>query len=147
MCLSPTQSINTSMPMLQLQPHHVQTSFVIRVEDGQIVGNGGFARLHPDLENYIADAGIEDFRVYVVTGGNFRTPFEVDLCQPLPPIQGVIKTIEIALSPSLNLADGFYFLSRPSDAGPWMDAYVGSDRTVYIDVENDLDASKLTLYL
>ena len=135
------------MPLLSLKSHHIQTCFLVRVRDHRIVGHGGFQRLHPALQEYLENSGIEDCRIFVVSGGSYSVPFEVEVNQSIPPIRGVIDANDTTLSPPLTLEEGYYVLAAQPDLEPWVDAYIGSDRTVHIEVESDLDASKLMLYL
>ena len=133
--------------MLPLKPHHMQKAFLVRIMNHEIAGYGGFQRLQPALQTYLEDSGIEEFRIFVVSGGKYSVPFEVEANQPLPSIKGMISADTTTLLPPLNLANGYYYLVSPPDLEPWVDAKMGSDRTVYIDVESDLDAAKLMLFL
>ena len=135
------------MPLLPLKSHHIQTAFLVRIRDHRIVGHGGFQRLQPEFRDYLENSGVEEFRIFVVSGGSYSTPFEVEVDQSMPPIVDVIRADDTTLSPPLNLADGYYYLVSPPDLKPWVNAYVGSDRTVHIEVETDLEVSKLVLYL
>ena len=135
------------MPLLPLKSHHIQTSFLVRIKDHKIAGHGGFQRLQPEFRDYLENSGIEEFRIFVISGGSYSTPFEVEVDQSMPPIRGVIDANDTTLSPPLDLEEGYYFLAAQPDLEPWLNAYMGSDRTVHIEVETDLDASKLMLFL